>query len=118
DMSNTPRMHQSRMDITPNENTLVRRTNSHRSATSTEHSNAFHRHQLHRTQSNVSQLPQQQQQQQHTHRQQRRITNEKSAVVVDRSASLTNRPPPFERRSSRQIQNRMTPRQQRVKISS
>ncbi|CAF1312017.1 unnamed protein product [Adineta steineri] len=115
DMSNTPRMHQSRMDITPNENTLVRRTNSHRSATSTEHSNAFHRHQLHRTQSNVSQLPQQQQ---HTHRQQRRITNEKSAVVVDRSASLTNRPPPFERRSSRQIQNGMTPRQQRVKISS
>jgi len=102
--------HLSRAETIPNHDALVRRTNSHRSATSTEHSHAFHRHQLNRTQSNASQLPQQR----HTHR----ITSEKSAVAVDRSTSLITRPPPFERHSSRQTQNGITPRQQRTKKSN
>jgi hypothetical protein len=109
-------MHISRSATIPNQSSFVRRTNSHRSVTSTEHSNAtHHRRQINRTHSNASQLPTQQQQQtpQRPHRQQHRVAN-----VADQSPSLTNRPPPFERRSSRQTQNVVTPRQQRPKKTS
>ncbi|CAF1034210.1 unnamed protein product [Adineta ricciae] len=108
----TTRVRPSRVESTSNANALVRRANSHRSATSTEQSSALHRQQLNRTQSNASQVPQQQRQ---TYRQHHRITKDKSPVVVDRSASLTTRPPPPERRSSHQIPNKTTSHRQRVK---
>lgn len=60
------------------------------------------RRQFSRTQSNASQLPTTQQR--HTHRQHRRSTNEKANNTVD----ATTRPPPIERRSSRQPQNGVT----------
>ncbi|CAF2802009.1 unnamed protein product [Rotaria sp. Silwood2] len=117
DSSNTPRIHLSRVETTLNQNTLVRRTNSHHSGTSTERSNALHRRQLNRTQSNASQLPQQLPIHHHHHR--HRVTNDKTlGGVGDRSPSLTTRPPPFERHSSRQTQNGATVRQQRTKNSS
>ncbi|CAF1033852.1 unnamed protein product [Adineta ricciae] len=108
---NTTRVRSSRVESTSNVNALVRRANSHRSATSTEQSSALHRQQLNRTHSNASQVPQQQRQ---TYRQRHRITKDKSAVIVDRSTSLTIRPPPPERRSSHQIPNKTTSHRQRV----
>ena len=86
------------MHLSRAESTFVRRTNSHRSATLTEHSNALQRRQLNRTQSNASQLPQQR----HSYHQHHRTTIEKTPSVIDRSPNSTTRPPPFERRSVHQ----------------
>ncbi len=107
------------MQTTPNINNIFHRTNSHRSATSGEHSNTPHRRQFNRTQSNASQLPiPHQQQHRHTHRQHHRSTNEKTANVVDRTPDLTTRPPPLERRSLRQTKNESVSRQQRSRKPS
>jgi hypothetical protein len=103
------------MHLSRAESTLIRRTNSHRSATSTEHSNAVQRRQLNRTQSNASQLPQQR----HSYRQHHRTTIEKTPSVIDRSPNSTTRHPPFERRSVHQTQNGIiTSHQQRSKKPS
>jgi hypothetical protein len=91
----------------------LRRTDSHHSATSPEHSNGLHRRQFNRTQSNASQFPpSQQQQQRQTYRQHHRSTNDKTTNIVDRTPDLTTRPSPFERRSLRQTQNETNSRQQ------
>ncbi len=114
DSSTTPRTHLQRRESTPNQNSYVRRTNSHRSATSTDHSNGLHRRQFSRTQSNASQIPQQQR---HTYRQQsqQRSTNEKPSNIINRSPNLTTRPPPLQRRSLRQTENETISRQPRSK---
>lgn len=107
-MPNTPRR-----ESPSNQASIVRRTNSHHSATSTDHSNRPHRRQFSRTQSNASQIPQQQRQ---THRQQRRSTNEKISNTINRSPSLSHRPPPPpERRSVRRTENETISRPQRSK---
>jgi hypothetical protein len=115
DSSNTPRTHLKRRESTPNPNAFVRRTNSHRSATSVEHSNELHRRQFSRTQSNASQLPQQQQ---HTYRQKQRSTNEKTINIMNRSPNLTTRPPPLHRRSLCRTENETISRQPRSKKPS
>lgn len=113
DLPNTPRMPSQRRETTSNQASIVRRANSHHSATSTDHSNRPHRRQFSRTQSNASQLPQQQR---HTFRQQQRSTNEKISSTVNQSPSLNNRPPPPpERRSLRRTENETISRPQRSK---
>lgn len=93
---------------------MIRRSNSHHSATSTDHSNRAHRRQFSRTQSNASQVPQQQR---HTYRQQQqhRSSNEKMNNIVNQSPNLTRRPPPLERRSLRRTENETLTGQQRSK---
>ncbi len=114
DSSTTPRTHLQRRESTPNQNFHVRRTNSHRSATSGEHSTGPHRNQFSRTQSNASQIPQQNR---HTHRQQsqQRSTNEKTINGTNRSPSLPTRPPPLKRHSIRRTENETNSRQPRSK---
>ena len=102
-------MYRSRFETVSNQNPLLRRTNSHYSTSSTDHINVRHQHQLNRTRSNASQLPQQQ----YTHRHRQRIQSEKTLRVNDRSPSLITRPLPFERHSSRQTQNEITSRRHR-----
>ena len=103
-------MYRSRFETVSNQNPLLRRTNSHYSTSSTDHITVCHQHQLSRTRSNASQLPQQQ----YTHRRRHRIQSEKTLCANDRSPSLIIHPPPFERHSSRQTQNGITSRRHRL----
>ena len=102
------------METLSKDSSFVRRTNSHHSESSIEHFNVLRQYQLNRTQSNASHLTQQQ----NTHRYRRRITSEKPCSAANRTPTMTNHRPLFQRHSSRLTQDGNTPRRHRSRNSS